>query len=58
MVFIVFVTFSGRAAAEKEVVIKGTVAGEGFCNSILSWLKNKEYDIFLFLVENWRLSVF
>ncbi len=35
MVFIVFVIFSGRAAAEKEGVIKGTVAGDGlyrFCN--------------------------
>jgi hypothetical protein len=29
MVFIVFVIFSGRAAAEKEGVIKGTVAGDG-----------------------------
>jgi hypothetical protein len=30
MVFIVFATFSGRAVAEKEGFIKGTVAGDGF----------------------------
>jgi hypothetical protein len=35
MVLIVFVIFSGRAAAEKEGVIEGTVAGDGLyriCN--------------------------
>jgi hypothetical protein len=50
MVSILFVIFSGRAAAErdKEGVIKGTVAGDGCCNAILSWIINKEFNSFLF----------
>jgi hypothetical protein len=35
IIFVVFVIFSGRAAAENEDVVKGTVAGDGLyriCN--------------------------
>ncbi len=35
MVFIVFVIFSGRAAAEKEGVIKETVAGDGLYRFVI-----------------------